>query len=135
MSHVIVVVPDEGEVRRLVLGLRGEGFDAVGTDDPGRVVEMLRTDPADIAIVELMMHGASGLELARRIRAACPTARVVLMSSYQVSERQVEHADCGVVGFVPKPCAIPELAAFLRRKLSRPASVAQPSPLSWRPGL
>ncbi len=133
MDRVIVVDVEEDDVRRLVLGLRSEGFDAVGTHDPERVVDMLRADPVDIAIVELMMHGTTGLKLARRVRAECPAARVVLMSSYQVSERQLKHADCGVVGFVPKPYVISELAAFLWKKLSRPHSVAQPSPLSWRP--
>jgi hypothetical protein len=42
-----------------------------------------------------------------------------------LSERQLARADCGVVGFVPKPYELAELAEFLRAKM---ASSIRPSP-------
>ena len=39
--------------------------------------------------------------------------------TYTVTERfvfKVERADCGAVGFVPKPYELPELCSFLRAK-------------------
>jgi CheY-like chemotaxis protein len=68
-------------------------------------------------MVDLMMPGINGIELARKIRDAFPAVRVVLTSAYHLSERQLSRADCGVIGFVPKPYVIPELAEFLRAKM------------------
>ena len=63
----------------------------------------------------------NGLELARQLRRdAIPELRVVLTSAYHLSERQLERADCGAVGFVPKPLDLSELAQFLRARLRPP---------------
>jgi DNA-binding response OmpR family regulator len=115
---VLVVDDEENQVRLLVSALRHEGFDAVGTRDPDAVLGLLAQDPTDMALVDLMMPGLNGIELARKIRDGFPTVRVVLTSAYHLSERQLSRADCGVVGFVPKPYVLPELADFIRAKLS-----------------
>jgi DNA-binding NarL/FixJ family response regulator len=73
--------------------------------------------PADIAIVDLMMPGTNGIQLARKLRERFPEMRVVLTSAYHLSERQLLRADCGAIGFVPKPYDLSELARFLRGKL------------------
>lgn len=65
-----------------------------------------------------MIPGTNGIQLARMIRRRFPRVRVVLMSAYHLSERQLVLADCGVVGFVPKPFDLAELAGFLRSKLA-----------------
>jgi DNA-binding response OmpR family regulator len=123
VARVLVVDNEESQVRDLLVGLRHEGFEAVGTHEPDSVMELLQGESVDVALVDLMMSGLNGIELARKIRDAHPTIRVVLTSAYHLSERQLSRADCGVVGFVPKPYVLAELADFLRAKLthSRPA--------------
>ena len=84
---------------------------------------ILQRESPDVALVDLMMPGLNGIELARKIRDAFPAVRVVLTSAYHLSERQLSRADCGVVGFVPKPYILPELAEFLRAKIARATPV------------
>ncbi len=110
----------------LVSALRLEGFETSGTRDPDAVMSILAQETTDVVLVDLMMPILNGIELARKIRDAYPQVRVVLTSAYHLSERQLSRADCGVVGFVPKPYVLPELAAFLRAKLAKMAS--SPSP-------
>jgi hypothetical protein len=50
-----------------------------------------------------------------------PSTLVVLTSAYHLSVRQLQRADCGAVGFVPKPYHLPDLCAFLRQKLRPPS--------------
>lgn len=64
----------------------------------------------------------NGLELARELRALNPAMRVLLTSAYLLSERQLERADCGVSGFIPKPYDLAEVVAFIRAKVSAPPS-------------
>lgn len=78
----------------------------------------------DLALIDLMMPGLNGLELARQIRSLFPSVRVVLSSAYHLSARQVERADCGAVGFVPKPYRLAELCSFLRSKAKTISSSA-----------
>lgn len=64
------------------------------------------------------MPGANGIQLARTIRQRFPLVRVVLISAYHLSARQLVLADCGAVGFVPKPFDLTELTGFLRSTLA-----------------
>ena len=103
--------------RSLAIGLRLESFDVSEAADGEEALAFFdHGGKADVAIIDLMMPGINGLDLARRLRRACPEVRVVLTSAYHLSERQVARADVGAVGFVPKPYHLDELVAFLRRQ-------------------
>ena len=121
MSRVLVVDDEENQVRVLAIGLRLEGFEVLTARSADTAFDVLAREQVDIAILDLMMPGTNGLELARQVRQHYPKVRVVLTSAYHLSERQLARADCGVVGFVPKPYELAELADFLRAKLSTSA--------------
>jgi DNA-binding response OmpR family regulator len=114
----VLIVDDEMNQRRsLAIGLRLESFDVSEAADGEEALTFFeRGGEADVAIVDLMMPGINGLDLARRLRRACPNVRVILTSAYHLSERQIERADVGAIGFVPKPYHLDELVAFLRRQ-------------------
>lgn len=123
MPRVLIVDDEENQRRSLALGLAAEGFDCLEADGGEAALMALRGHSrVDVALVDLMMPGQSGLEVARRIGWLSPVTLVVLTSAYHLSIRQLQRADCGAVGFVPKPYHLPDLCAFLRQKL-RPAHV------------
>ena len=123
MSRILVVDDEENQVRVLAMGLRLEGFDVATARSAEEALAVLKGDEEiQLGLFDLMMPGVNGLELARGVREKHPHVRVILTSAYHLSERQLARADCGVVGFVPKPYELNELAAFLRSKLSPPAS-------------
>lgn len=115
------MVDDEGtQGRKLIAGLSIEGFDVERVNDADGALEALEAAPADLVLVDLMVPGLNGLDLARRIRARYPTLRIVLTSEYPLSERQLERVSCGANAFVTKPYELAELMTFLRRKVSSP---------------
>jgi len=116
MTRVLVVDDEENHRRTLAIGLRLEGFEVLEAEDGERALEVLERELADVAIVDLMMPGLNGLELARKLRFRCADLKVLLTSAYHLSERQLERADVGAIGFVPKPYALKDLVAFLRGK-------------------
>jgi two-component system response regulator MprA len=99
------------------VGLELEGFEVESASNSSQALALLAGGSFDIAVVDLMMPGTNGIQLARMLREQHPRTRVVLTSAYHLSEPQLLHADCGAVGFVPKPFDIIELASFLRAKL------------------
>jgi len=118
--RILVVDDDANHLRLLAAGLRLEGFAVDSAPDAEIAQHLLRRASYDIALLDVMMPGTSGLELARRMAAAHPDVRVVLMSAYHLSERQLRQADCGAVGFIPKPYRLEELAQYLRSKALQP---------------
>jgi DNA-binding response OmpR family regulator len=116
-TRILVVDDDVNHLRLLTAGLRLERFVVDSAPDAEIAQHLLRHANYDIALLDVMMPGTSGLELARRMAAAHPAVRVVLMSAYHLSERQLRQADCGAVGFIPKPYRLEELAKYLRDKV------------------
>lgn len=116
MPRVLIVDDEENQRRTLSIGLKLEGFEVLVASSSVDALALLERAPVDVALIDLMMPGLNGLELARQIRRAHPSVKVVLSSAYHLSARQVERADCGAVGFVPKPYHLAELSSFLRSK-------------------
>jgi DNA-binding response OmpR family regulator len=116
--RVLVVDDEENYARVTALGLKLEGFrveTALGAD---AALVSLGEERFDIAILDLIMPETNGIELARIVQRRHPETLVVLTSAYHLTERQLVRADCGAVGFVPKPFDLAELARFLRAKLA-----------------
>lgn len=122
--RVLVVDDEPNHLRLLTATLRLEGFLATGVPDAASALRALAEAPYDLALIDVMMPGTSGLELARRMRIAHPTVPVVLMSAYHLSERQLRQSRTGAVGFVPKPYRVEDLARYLREKAAGSGSAA-----------
>jgi CheY-like chemotaxis protein len=116
MPRVLIVDAEESPALTAMLAV--EGFDvALAAAGPEALRLLASPASVDLAVIDLMMPDLNGLDLARRIRREFPHVRVVLTSAYHLSARQLELADCGAVGFVPKPYRLAELCTFLRAKV------------------
>ena len=124
MPHLLIVDDEPNQRRALSIALRLEGFEVSTAPTAIEALEVLRVTEIDIALIDLMMPGVNGLDLARQMRRLYPGVPVVLTSAYHLSERQLARAEAGVVGFVPKPCPMQEVAAFLHAKV-RPSAAAR----------
>ncbi|MCZ7687683.1 MAG: response regulator [Sandaracinaceae bacterium] len=123
MSARILIVDDEENQRKsLGSGSGSRASTVLEAADGEAALEVLAREPVDLALVDLMMPGINGLDLARRMRFRHPEVRIVLTSAYHLSERQLQRAEIRVLGFVPKPFEMEALVDFLRAKL--PASAA-----------
>ncbi|MEM1414735.1 MAG: response regulator [Myxococcota bacterium] len=136
--RVLVIDPDEGDRRRLVLGLRAGGLraEAVATGAAG--LARLEEERFDFAIVELLLDDVRALRLLRCAADRFPSLQLVLTSAYHLGARQLRQTGVDLAGFLPKPWSRDELVGFLRRKSTppppppprplRPASVTLTSP-------
>ena len=126
MQHRVLVVDDEENQRQtLSIGLKHEGFEVYTASSALDAVKKLsEVDGIEVAVIDLMMPGINGLDLARQIGRLHPGIRVVLASAYHLSARQFERANCGACAFIPKPYQLPDLCRALRGKTQ---PVAAPS--------
>ena len=121
---ILLVDSADADSAILASALRVEGFEVLAATSAKEAWEVLDRQSIAIAIIDLMLRngGGNGLELAREIRGKHRATRVLLTSSYHLSERQLERADCGVSGFIPKPYDLREVVDFVRSKISGPPS-------------
>lgn len=85
--------------------------------DPCEALDRMSAAPADLELLvtDLNMPGMSGLELARRVRAVAPHAKVLLTtgSGLAVPDARTLRSH-GVDFFLPKPFGVLELMAAVR---------------------
>jgi len=93
--HTVLLIADapEGDTSILASALRVEGYEVLVAMSAASAREVLQQTPTALAIVDLMLRGTNGIELARELKTAHPLMRVVLTSAYHLSARQLERAD------------------------------------------
>jgi CheY-like chemotaxis protein len=85
-TETILVVDDEAEVRVHVAdALRGRGYRVLEAANGGAALDLVSRMPApiDLLVSDIVMPGMGGPELADRIRALAPDARVLFVSGHE----------------------------------------------------
>ena len=86
---IILVVDDQPLMVKLILAvLDGCGFEVLGIENPAQAVTVAaaKGERVRLLITDLRMGGMSGTELATRVMAHCPEARVLFMSGAEAEE-------------------------------------------------
>ncbi|MFH1435686.1 MAG: response regulator [Pseudomonadota bacterium] len=115
--NILVVDDEPSHCRSLSMGLRSEGFLVYQAFNAKEAINVIDVQAVDVALVDLMMPGISGLELCRVIKDSYPHIKVILVSAYHISERQVALSGTGAVAFLPKPYSMDRLISFLQEDL------------------
>jgi DNA-binding NarL/FixJ family response regulator len=95
----------EAEADFRVVGETGDGLEAV------RAVERLQPD---VLVVDLMMPGLGGLEVARQASRVAPRTRIVVLSMHAAEGYVLEALRSGVTGYVLKDASPSELVQAVR---------------------
>jgi two-component system phosphate regulon response regulator PhoB len=122
MTARILIVEDEEPLTLLLrynLEAEGYGVDVAGRGDEADL--RLRENPPDLAIVDWMLPGLSGIELIRRLRTR-PESRqlpVIMLTARGEEGERVRGLATGADDYIVKPFSIPELLARVRALLRR----------------
>jgi CheY-like chemotaxis protein len=115
-------VEDQIEVLSLTLAvLKGQGYRTRGAATVAEALEMCCVPAcADVIITDLVMPGMSGRVLAERLKALCPSAKVIYTSGYSdevLSERGLlSSGDDYLQKPVPAPVLLKKVRAVLASK-------------------
>ena len=112
MTVRLMVVEDTEHVRKMLLDiLELHGFEIAGEAGSGQqAIERVRASDPDVVIVDYMMPGMDGLEVARRIRKQRPDQQMILYSAYVDDELERGAQEAGIAVCVPKMAGVEELA-------------------------
>ena len=118
MEHVLVV-EDSPEISALiVLTLRIEGYQVSQAPDGERAFEMASSLVPDLILMDVMMPGLSGFQVAEKLKEQGSTRNIPLIFVTAKSELgDLVHGLETAVDYISKPFAVPELVARVRSAL------------------
>ncbi|MGA9394095.1 MAG: response regulator transcription factor [Azonexus sp.] len=131
MSERVLLVDDDVELVELLRDyLEREGFAVSAAHDGATGVAAALSARYDIAVLDIMMPGMSGIEALARIRAESAIPVIMLTARGDDADR-IAGLELGADDYVPKPCTPRELAARVRAILKRtgPAAATPVSPI------
>ena len=115
----IVVCDDEMLIRMwLVEHLSDADYRVEDVADGAALEAALRTEPADLVLLDLRLPDVSGLDLLPRVKAIDPLLPVIMMTAYGEVETAVAAVRAGAHHFLEKPIALPELLLLIEQALA-----------------
>ena len=118
----ILVADDDVDIRELVeFKLSTLGHEIVAVNDGAAAVEACREHRPDLAVLDVMMPGMSGLDAIRVIRSDPSMADIpVILLTARAQETDIETGfDTGADDYITKPFSPRELASRVQALLAR----------------
>jgi len=118
----ILLVEDEEAIREMVkFALTRVGFDVTEAEDASSAQKLIGQQLPDIVLLDWMLPGISGIELARRWRQDNRTQNVpiIMLTARGEEEDKLRGFDIGVDDYMTKPFSTQELIARIKAILRR----------------
>jgi DNA-binding NarL/FixJ family response regulator len=113
----VMVVDDHPMWRDAVArDLDEAGYDVVATAaDGAQALRVVGAARPDVVVLDLQLPDASGVDVTRGLRAACPAARVLVLSASGEQQDVLDAVKAGAVGYLLKSAALLEFLDAVRR--------------------
>ncbi len=124
MSATILLVEDEPGIQELVkFNLQQAGHAVIGALNAEQALSTIRETLPDLILLDWMLPGMSGIELAKRIRADSRTSSVpiIMLTARGEEQDKIAGLDTGADDYVTKPFSPRELIARIKALLRRRA--------------
>ncbi len=121
-SKRVLIVDDEAPIREmLTLALEMAGYACMEADNAQSAHGMIIDSRPDLILLDWMMPGTSGIELARRLKKDELTADIpiILLTAKADEDNKVQGLESGADDYITKPFSPRELVARLKAVLRR----------------
>ena len=119
---MIWCVEDDASIRDIeVYALKSTGFEAKGFEDGAAFWEALQKEKPELVVLDVMLPGADGAELLRRIRKTPELCELpVIMATAKDSEMdKIQGLDGGADYYLTKPFGVMEFVSCVKAVLRR----------------
>ena len=122
MAPSIMVVEDEPEIRELLsFTITRAGHDVVTAESAEQALQLLDRGLPELLVIDWMLPGMSGIDLAKRLRLDELTASlpIIMLTARGEEADKLKSFDSGVDDYVTKPFSPKELMARVKALLRR----------------
>ncbi len=106
MARIKVVLAEDHEILRRSLAMalsRDQDFEVLGEAGNGlELIDLCRTEPPDVAVVDIRMPVMDGIEAAKRIKAEWPQVKILILTTFDDDEYLRELFSLGIDGYLLK---------------------------------
>ena len=126
----ILLIEDDAKTAEFVSrGLAQAGFRTCHAADGLEGLLKARTEPFDLAVIDIMLPKLDGFSVIEEIRAAKLTLPIIVLSARDSVESKIKGLEKGGDDYLAKPFSFAELLARIQALLRRAASAAEPTRL------
>jgi DNA-binding NtrC family response regulator len=125
--RVLVVDDDKSICRWLNAVLTAEGYECLAARSVEEAEPLLRQGPLDLALLDIYIGQANGLEFLEKLKSFQPGCKCVVMTAHASVETVARSVAGGALEYLSKPLLIDELLALLR-KLTGPRQAPSHAP-------
>ena len=134
MMKRILIVEDEQAIREMIgFALKKAGLQLEEAADAEQAMVTIASNPPDLVLLDWMLPGMSGVELARRLRREDVTAKIpIILLTARVEENdRVYGLEVGADDYITKPFSPRELIARINAVLRRSRAVSEERSLEF----
>lgn len=131
-TPTILVVDDEAAIRDMIgIALDTAGFDTISAETALQAHVQVVDHRPDLVLLDWMLPGGSGIELARRLKNDELTADIpiIMLTAKTTEDNKVQGLDAGVDDYVTKPFSPRELVARIKAVLRRSSGLLKDKPI------
>lgn len=117
--HVLIADDEDGLRSTIAAWLTDEGFSVQEAPDGTEAIRKIQSNDFDIALLDIKMPGANGLEVLRYVKKNSGTTEVVMMTGMSDVTMAVEAMKLGAREYLTKPLDMDQLVPQLRGLLKK----------------
>jgi two-component system phosphate regulon response regulator PhoB len=124
MAGTILIVEDEPAIAELIeLTLTRSGHQTLRAESVGEAIQLIDQAIPDLALVDWMLPGSSGIELIKRVRSnkRTKTMPIIMLTARADEDDKLIGLDKGADDYITKPFSPKELVARIKAVLRRRA--------------
>lgn len=118
MSHKILVVDDEPQIRELLRRfLTKSGYEVTTVESGAEAIKKITDKSFSLVLSDVMMPGMDGLETLSRIKKIDGLLPVIMMSGFGTHDRVIKSLEKGAADFIAKPINFTQAKQIIRKTL------------------
>jgi len=118
-AHILIVDDDPRITDLLRRVLAYEGYSVASAASGGEALNRSLERPRDLVVLDIMLPGLDGLEVAQRLRAAGDNVPILMLTARDTVADRVKGLETGADDYLVKPFAPEELVARVKALLRR----------------
>ncbi|WP_329601998.1 phosphate regulon transcriptional regulator PhoB [Sansalvadorimonas verongulae] len=128
----MLIVDDEAPIREMIaVALEMAGYHCLEAGDARTAHGMIVDHKPDLILLDWMLPGMTGIELARRLKREDLTALtpIIMLTAKSEEDNKIQGLESGADDYITKPFSPRELVARLKAVLRRTANTGQNEPI------